>query len=102
MPNWETTLPNGNVNKKFNWSKGIPYIIKYAVEFVCNKLPPQTDNKIGSTAELPALVLGTYIINLFVLSQLMHWITHFQYSSPKINQTQLKFTVGCVDTHVLT
>lgn len=48
---------------------------------------PQPDNKTGSTAELPALVLGVYTINLFALLQLMHWITHFQYSSPKINQT---------------
>lgn len=87
MPNLETTSPDGNVNKNFNLSKGIPYVIKCAVGFVCNKLPPQTDNKIGSTVELPVPVLGTYVIYLLVLSQLMHWITHFQYSAPKIDQT---------------
>lgn len=87
MLNWEMTSPNRNVNKKINWSKGILYVIKYAIESVHSKLPHKTDNKIESTAELPAPVLGTYVTHLFVLSQLMHWITHFQYLLPKLHRT---------------
>lgn len=41
MPNWETTSPNGNVNKKFNWSGGILYVIIYAAEFVSSNFLPK-------------------------------------------------------------
>lgn len=76
--------------------------------YICSRVciqqtSSQADNKFGSTAELPAPMLGTYVINLFALLQQLHWITHFQYSSPKKKKkTSLEFTVACTDTHVST
>lgn len=53
MPNWGTTLPNGNVNSRFNWSKGTTNVITDAVENVRNKQTPGADehNKTEMTVE---------------------------------------------------
>lgn len=43
MPNWGTTTPNGNVNRRFNWSKGTAGVIKDAAESARNKQLPDAD-----------------------------------------------------------
>lgn len=91
MPNWGTASSNGNVNRRSNWSKGTPGVIKDVIKNVCNNDLTKT----RSRAELHAPVLDTYAITMFILLSLVFFPSVFVIKN-STSQSQLMFITGCI------